>query len=142
MFALHRVFRRLRVLWRVESVIAETRLRVMMRRYVLYAFAVLIAAFGLSLLNVAAFVGLEPRWGPMWAALAAALGDLVLALVVVGMVLAAKPGSELNSVLELRQAAIDGIEAELGLLQERSPGSPASRMTPSMQRCPQSWCRS
>jgi hypothetical protein len=119
MATLHPIFRHLRILWRVESVIAEMRLRVMIRHYALYAFAALIATFGLAMLNLAAFLSLESHWGAIWAALAAALGDLVLAVVVVGIALAIRPGPELNAALELRQAAIDGIEAEVGPLQER-----------------------
>jgi hypothetical protein len=115
---LHRVFRYLRILWRVEATIAEARLRVAMRRSVLYASAGLIAAFGLGMLNVAAFFAFESAWGPVWAAVAAALGDFVLAVVVAGIALAARPGSDLNTAVELRQAAIDGIEAEFSALQE------------------------
>jgi hypothetical protein len=115
----HSLFRHLRVLWRVESVIAQIQLRIATRRYALYACAALIGAFGLSMLNVAAFLGLEPRWGPMWAALATALGDFVAAIVTAGIALAGRPGPELNSALELRQATIDGIETEFGPLQER-----------------------
>ena len=116
---MHRLFRHLRVLWRVESTIAKARLRVTMRRSVLYASAALIAVFGLGMLNVAAFFALEPRWGPVWAAVAAALGDFVLAVVVVAIALAVRPGFDLNSAVELRQAAIDGIEGEFAALQEQ-----------------------
>lgn len=116
---MHPFFRHLRVLLRVESVVAQMQLRAVVRRSVLYAIAALIAAFGLGMLNVAAFFGLEPRWGPMWAALAVALGDFVLAILLVGIALTARPGPEMGSALELRQAAFDGIEAELGSLQGR-----------------------
>jgi hypothetical protein len=113
-----RVFRHLRILWRVESTIAEARLRVTMRRSVLYALAGLIAVFGLGMLNVAAFFALAPYWGPTWAAFAAALGDFLLAVVMVAIALAARPASDLNTAVDLRQAAIDGLEAEFSALQE------------------------
>jgi hypothetical protein len=116
---LHRILRRFRVLWRVESVIAEMRLHAIISRYVLYVFATLIAAFGLGMLNIAAFFSLEPLWGPMWAALIGALGDFVFAVLIAGIALAVRPSSELSTALELRQASIDGIEAELDPLQER-----------------------
>ncbi len=115
---LHRVFRQLCVLWRVESTIAEARLRVTMRRAVLLALAGLIAVFGLGMLNVAAFFAFEPRWGAVWAAVAAALGDFVLAVAVVAIALAAGPGSDLTTAVEIRQAALDGIDAEFSALQE------------------------
>lgn len=115
---MHRVFRHLRVLWRVESTIAEARLRVALRRSVLYALAGLIAAFGLGMLNVAAFFALQPRWGPEGAAVAAALGDFAVAIAVVGIALLASPGSDLTAATELRQTALDGMEAEFSTLQE------------------------
>jgi hypothetical protein len=113
------VFRHLRVLWRAERIIAETRLRVLLRRSLLYAFAGLIAVFGLAMLNVAAYFFLRTYWGPIWAALAAALGDLVIALVMVLIALAIRPGPELPAALELRDISMQGLEAELGPLQDR-----------------------
>jgi hypothetical protein len=115
---LNRVFRHLRVLWRLESTIAEARLRITLRRAVLYAVAGLIAVFGLAMLNAAAFFALEARWGPVWAAVAAALGDFALALVVTGIALLANPGAEMTHAVELRQTALDGMEAEISALQE------------------------
>jgi hypothetical protein len=113
------VFRHLRVLWRAERIIAETRLRVLLRRSLLYAFAGLIAVFGLAMLNVAAYFFLRAYWDPVWAALAAALGDLVIALVVVLIALAIRPGPELPAAIELRDISMQGLEAELGPLQDR-----------------------
>jgi hypothetical protein len=113
------VFRHLRILWRAERIIAETRLRVLLRRSMLYAFAGLIAVFGLAMLNVAAYFFLRTYWGPIWAALAAALGDLVIALVMVLIALAIRPGPELPAALELRDISMQGLEAELGPLQDR-----------------------
>ena len=85
----------------------------------LYALAGLIAVFALGMLNVAAFLYLETVWGPVWAAIAAALGDFVLAAIVAGVALATRPGPEVTAALELRDAAVEGLEAELGPLQER-----------------------
>jgi len=113
------VFRHLRVLWRAERIIAETRLRVLLRRSMLYAFAGLIAVFGLAMLNVAAYFFLAAYWGAVWAALAAALGDLVIALIVVLIAFAIRPGPELPAAIELRDVSIEGLEAELGPLQDR-----------------------
>ena len=107
------------MLWRAERIIAETRLRVLLRRSMLYALAGLIAVFGLAMLNVAAYFFLRGLWGPIWAALAAALGDLVIALIVVLIALAVRPGPELPAAIELRDMSIEGLEGELGPLQER-----------------------
>ena len=114
---MYSIFRHLRVLWRVEMIIARAQMRFATRRLALYIFAGIFAAFGLGMLNVAAYLGLEPHWGALWAALAAALGDFILALIALIIGVTVNPSSDLNSAFELRQAAIDGIETELGPLQ-------------------------
>ena len=113
------VFRHLRVLWRAERIIAETRLRVLLRRSMLYAFAGLIAVFGLAMLNVATYLFLHDLWGPIWSALAAALGDFIVAIIVMLIALAITPGPELSTAIELRDVSMQGLETELGPLQER-----------------------
>lgn len=113
------VFRHLRILWRAERIIAETRLGVVLRRSMLYAFAGLIAVFGLAMLNVAAYFFLQGLWGPIWAALAAALGDFTIAIIVVLIALAIRPGPELPAAVELRDVSMQALEAEIGPLQER-----------------------
>jgi hypothetical protein len=115
---LHRVFRHLRILWRVEATIAEARLHLTVRRSVLYALAGLIAVFGLGMLNVAVFFAFAAHWGPIWAAVFAACGDFILAIAVAGLALGTRPGAPMNNAIELRQAALDGIDADLSGLQE------------------------
>jgi hypothetical protein len=114
---LQRIFRHVRDLWRIEGTIAQARFGLTMRRSVLYAMAGLIAVFGLGMLNVAAFFAFQSSWGPVWAAVAAALGDFVVAAIVTAIALTAKPGPHLNSALEMRQSALDGIDAEIATLQ-------------------------
>jgi hypothetical protein len=116
---LQRLIRQIRVLARLQSGIAEARLRLVVRRSILLLLAGLIALFGLCLLNVAAFFALRALWGPVWAAAAMAGGDFVIAIVVAGIALTAKPSAELKAAVELRQAAIDGIEAEFSGLREQ-----------------------
>jgi hypothetical protein len=112
-----RIFRHLRNLWSVEGTIAHARFGLTMRRAVLYALAGLIAVFGLGMLNIAAFFALELSWGPVWAAVAAAFGDFIVAAIVAAIALMAKPGPHLNAALEMRQSALDGIDAEIATLQ-------------------------
>lgn len=111
------LFHHLRLFCRIESTIAEIRLRSLMRRSVLFAVAALLAVFGLGMLNVAAFFALVPRLGAAWAASAAAGCDFVVAILAV-LIGVARPGPDLNTALELRQAAIAGLEAEFSTLQE------------------------
>ena len=57
------MLRHIRVLWRLESGIAEGRIRLIVRRSVLLVLAGLTALFGLGMLNVAAFLALEIAMG-------------------------------------------------------------------------------
>ena len=101
---LQRIFRHARDLWRVEGTIAHARFGLTMRRSVLYALAGLIAIFGLAMLNVAAFFGFQAAWGPVWAAVAAACGDFVVAAIVAAIALTTKPGPHLER--RARNAAV------------------------------------
>jgi hypothetical protein len=116
---LQTAFRHFRVLWRAERIIAETRLRILLRRSLLFALGGLVAVFGLGMSNVAAYVFLTPLWGAIWAALATAIGDFVIAGLVIVIALSARPGAELAAAAELRDASVEGLEAELAPLQER-----------------------
>jgi hypothetical protein len=112
------LFRHLQILLRVESAIVDMRLRTGIARSTLYAFAALLAAFALGMFNVASFFGLQPLYGPMWAALATALGDIVIAFIIVVIASRAGSRSQMNAAIELRRAAIEGIEAELGTVEQ------------------------
>jgi hypothetical protein len=112
------LFHHLRIFCRVESTIAEMRLRALTRRSTLFAIAGLIAVFGLAMVNVGAFFALEPHVGSTWAAFAVAGGDFVVAIIALLIAAGARPGPNLNSALELRQAAIENLEAEFAALQD------------------------
>ena len=107
------MLRHIRVLWRLESGIAEGRIRLIVRRSVLLVLAGLTALFGLGMLNVAAFLALESRWGPIWGATATALGDFVIAAAFAGIAVTSRPGAELRAAIALRQATMDGIERRI-----------------------------
>ena len=118
---LHRLLHHFRTLLRAESATADARLRLLVRRALLLGFAGLIAVFGLTMLNAAVFLALESRWGPLWAASAAALADFVPAIAIAAIALTLRSSSKLNAAIELRQTAMDGIEHELGELQAMLP---------------------
>jgi hypothetical protein len=56
--------RDLQVLWKADALIGKIWLNVMARRFGLFAFAGLIAVFGLGMANVAGFYALQPSWSP------------------------------------------------------------------------------
>lgn len=112
-----RLVKHARVLWRAESILTEIRLKRMMTQSGLLALAALIAAFGLAMLNVAGFFWLEPGWGPAGAALWIGGADFVIALVLLLLALRAPAGREMELAMEVRQAAIDGLEDDARVLQ-------------------------
>jgi len=114
-----RVIQHMRLLWHAELEVAEARLFAVVRRSILLLLAGLIALAGLCMLNVAAFFMLEARYGPVWAAVAMAVGDFVIAVAVAGIASASRSGSRLKAALEHRQAAIGGIEDDFSALRDQ-----------------------
>lgn len=112
-----RLVRNGRLLWRAESIVAEIRLHHLMARSGTVMGAGLIAVFGLLMLNVAGFFVLDPRVGSAAAAGLVALLDFVLAGVLFAAALRARPSRELDLALEVRQLAIDELEADARGLQ-------------------------
>lgn len=104
--------RDLQVLWKADAVIGKIWLNVMARRFGLFAFAGLIAVFGLGMANVAGFYGLQPSWGPVWAAALVSGGDIVLAVFVVLTARNAQPGPEMELALDIRKMAIESLQAD------------------------------
>ena len=106
------ITRHLRVLWRAGSLIVEMRLRAITRRTGFFAFAGLIAVFGLAMLNVAAYFALAPLWGDALAMLAVAVADFIIAGILIAIGSRESTGIELTLAEELRDHAIEGIEIE------------------------------
>ncbi len=115
--------RNLRVALRANSIIAGLYGRQLAARSGLTAFAGLIGAFGLLMLDVAAFFALEAVWGPVWSAASVGVFNILLALILIFIAGRVKPGRELDLAAEVRDAAVDtvvadlhGIEADLAAL--------------------------
>ena len=109
--------RHLRILWRADSIIADTYFRLLVTRSGLISFAGLIAVFGLLMLNVAGYLALGQIWGQIWAAVVMALIDFVISFLLVAVAARSKPGRELDLALEVRGMALRGLEAEASALQ-------------------------
>jgi len=106
------VMRHLRALWRAEMVIAEIKLGVLLKKSGMLAFAGLIGAFGLAMLNVALYLALAPLWGDVMAMITVAVGDFVIAAI---LVVAAGRGSkepEIALASELRDQAVEALELD------------------------------
>lgn len=107
------LLRNLRILLRTNSIIAEIHLRHAVTRAGLFAFAALVASFGVVMLGVALFLALEQSLGTIWAAVAVGAGGLVLALVVAIVGATLKPARELALANQVNQSAMDAVSADL-----------------------------
>lgn len=101
--------RDLQVLWKADALIGKTWLNILARRFGWFAFAGLIAVFGLGMADVAGFYGLQPSLGPVWAAALVAAADFVLAAFAILLGRNAKPGPEIELALDVRRMAIQSL---------------------------------
>ncbi len=102
----------LKVLIRIDSVIADLKFRARLSQIALLAVALVIGAFGLIMLGIAGFQFLKDLWGPVIAALVVAAASFLLALLLVLIAGAQKPGKELQLAQELHATALDALITE------------------------------
>jgi hypothetical protein len=104
--------RDLQVLRKADFLIGKIWLGVLARRFGLFAFAGLIAVFGLGMANVAGFYALQVSAGPIWGAAIVAIVDLVIAAVVLLVAANARPGPEIELAFDVRKMALDSIQVD------------------------------
>jgi len=116
------VVKHLRVLWRAERIVADIRLRHLLVGLGLRAFAALIAAFGLLMLELSAYFALVQTWSAI--AAAAILGTINFAIAAVLFLVAGKPpsGRDLELANEITGASIDALQLEARALQSQVNG--------------------
>jgi membrane protein implicated in regulation of membrane protease activity len=116
------VVKLLRVLWRIDRIIADIRMRHLLIGLGLRAFAALIAAFGLLMLELSAYFALVQIWSAISAA--AILGAVNFAIAAVLFVIAARPpaGRELELATEIHGSAVDALQLEARVLQSQVSG--------------------
>lgn len=105
--------RNLKILLRTNTIIAEIHLRHIAARTGLFAFAALVASFGVVMLGVALFLALEQSMGPIWAAVTVGGGGLLLAFIVAIVGASLKPSRELALANQVSQSALDAVAADL-----------------------------
>lgn len=116
---MNRISRNISIVLRTERMIARRKMALMLGQVGLYAFAGLVSLIALVMLNVAAFYALGARMSPQMAALLVALGNVVLAVILVLIASRLTPGTELEPATELRDLAIAELETEVeGLVDE------------------------
>jgi membrane protein implicated in regulation of membrane protease activity len=112
------VVKQLRALWRTDRIIAEIRMRHMLVGLGLRAFAALIAAFGLLMLELSAYFALVQIWSAISAAAILGLVNFVIAAVL--FVIAGRPaGRELELATEIHGSAVEALQAEARALQSQ-----------------------
>ena len=117
------VVKHLRVLWRTDRIIADIRLRHMLVGLGLRAFAALIAAFGLLMLELSAYFALVQIWSAMSAA--AILGGVNFVIAAILFAIAARPpsGRELELATEIHGSSVDALQLEARALQSQVSGA-------------------
>jgi hypothetical protein len=129
------VVKNLRVLWRTDRIIADIRLRHMLVGMGLRAFAALIAAFGLLMLELSAYFELVQIWSAISAA--AVLGAVNFAIAAILFVIAGRPpsGRELDLANEIHGSSVDALQIEARALQSELTGMlhhPLNSVLPSL----------
>jgi hypothetical protein len=116
------VVKHLRALWRTDRIIAEIRMRHMLVGLGLRAFAALIAAFGLLMLELAAYFALVQIWGAISAA--ALLGVVNFVIAAILFFVAGRPpaGRELELATEIHGSAVEALQSEARTLQMQFTG--------------------
>ena len=116
------VVKHLRALWRTDRIIAEIRMRHILVGFGLRAFAALIAAFGLLMLELSAYFVLVQIWSAISAA--AILGVVNFVIAAVLFVMAGRPpaGRELELASEIHSSSVDALQLEARTLQSQLTG--------------------
>jgi membrane protein implicated in regulation of membrane protease activity len=116
------IVKQLRVLWRTDRIIADIRMRHMLVGLGLRAFAALIAAFGLLMLELAAYFALVQIWSAISAAAILGIVNFVIAAIL--FAIAARPpnGRELELAGEIHGSAVDALQTEVRALQSQVAG--------------------
>jgi hypothetical protein len=116
------VVKHLRALWRTDRIIAEIRMRHILVGFGLRAFAALIAAFGLLMLELSAYFALVQLWSAISAA--AILGVVNFVIAAVLFVMAGRPpaGRELELASEIHSSSVDALQLEARTLQSQLTG--------------------
>jgi hypothetical protein len=106
------LLRDFQVLQKADFLIGRIWLNVLVRRLGLFAFAALVAVFGLGMANVAGFYALQAAVGAVWAATIVAAVDLVIAAIIVLVGSSSRPGPEIDLAFEVRKMAVESIQED------------------------------
>jgi hypothetical protein len=127
------VVKHLRVLWRTDRIIADIRLRHLLVGLGLRAFAALIAAFGLLMLELSAYFALVQIWSAIAAAAILGTVNFGIAAALFAIANRAPSGRDIELANEIHGASIEALQLEARTLQAQVSGAvqhPLSTLVP------------
>ena len=101
---------KLRAFFKAQSALTRIELRAKGTQAVYVALALVFGLLGLGMLNVGAFLALEPIVGAAWSALLLGIGDILLAVFIAKMAAGVEPGPEADSARELRDLVLESLQ--------------------------------
>jgi len=128
------IIRNLRVLWRADRIVAEIQLRRLTAGLLARAFAALFAAFGLLMLELAAYFALVQVWSAIVAAVALGAFNLLFAGLI--LLIAGRKGASSNEydvAMALHSSAVEALQAQARTFDAgRSPTHGLEAILPSL----------
>jgi len=116
------IVKNLRVLWRTDRIIADIRMRHILVGFGLRAFAALIAAFGLLMLELSAYFALVQIWSAILAAAILGVVNFVIAAALFVVAGKAPAGRELELATEIHGSAVEALQTEARAAQSQFSG--------------------
>jgi hypothetical protein len=116
------VVKHLRVLWRTDRIIADIRMRHMLVGLGLRAFAALIAAFGLLMLELSAYFALIQIWSAIAAAAILGVANFVIACILFAIAARPPSGRELELANEIHSTSLEALQIEARAVQAQVSG--------------------
>nr|WP_249787356.1 phage holin family protein [Bradyrhizobium sp. BRP23] len=113
----------MRVLWRTDRIIADIRLRHLLIGLGLRAFAALIAAFGLMMLELSAYFALVQIWSATVAAAILGAVNFVIAAALFLIAGRAPSGRDIELANEIHDSSIEALQLEARALQAQVSGA-------------------
>jgi hypothetical protein len=116
------VVKHLRALWRTDRIIADIRMRHMLTGMGLRAFAALIAAFGLLMLELSAYFALVQILNRVYAAGILGLANFLIAALLLAIAARPPSGREYELATEIHGASIEALQNEARALHSQVSG--------------------
>jgi hypothetical protein len=127
------VVKHLRALWRTDRIIADIRLRHLLVGLGLRAFAALIAAFGLLMLELSAYFALVQIWSAIAAAAILGAVNFAIAAALFAIAGRAPSGRDIELANEIHDTSIEALQVEARAFQAQVSGAvhhPLSTIVP------------